>query len=338
MEALTNKTYRHLNLEEREQLSVLRDQGLTFREIGKRLNRSHTSLSREYRKNSKYYRQYQPCLAQKKANRIALDQRTKAPLKNKEIYLYVRERLRMGWSPEVIAGRLPLDLPGLSIDDDTIYEYIYNSKKTRGDKLYRYLLHHHKRRKKLIGRKVKPEKIKNRLNIKQRPEDVNQRNTLGHWETDNMEGKRGDSVSVSATVERLTRYSIFSRLNDHSSLTKSEAIINRLNQFPAGTTKSITADNGPENSAHQSITKSLSIPVYFCNPYHSWEKGTVENTIGRLRRFFPKGESLNTISSEYLAKVESYLNHTPRKCLNFRTPYETMQLQIKKLGALQVRM
>lgn len=334
---MTNR-YHHLSLGEREQLSVLRSQGLTFREIGKRLGRDHATLSREYRKNSKYYHQYRPCLAQKKAKRMALVQRTKAPLKSPEIYLYVRQRLRMGWSPEIIAGRLPVDCPGLNIDDNTIYRYIYNSKKTKGECLWRYLTHHRRKRLKKNSRKVKAERLQNYLSIDQRPQDITTRKTLGHWETDNMEGKKSDSVSVSATVERLSRFTLLSYLAGHGSSIKTEAVVQRLRLLPPAVVKSITADRGPENHGHKELAKDLNIPVYFCNPYHSWEKGTVENTIGRVRRFLPKGQSLDDLSKDYLARIEYYLNNTPRKCLNFRTPHEIMQLHINKLGALQLRM
>lgn len=334
---MTNK-YHHLTLGEREQLSVLRDQGLTFREIEIKLNRHHTTLSREYRKNSKYYRHYQPHLAQRQADKETIKQRTKAPLKDKEVYLYVRQHLRMGWSPEIIAGRLPLDLPGFNIDDNTIYRYIYDNKKTRGEYLWRYLTHHRKRRLKRHGRKVKGEKLKNILSIDQRPEQVNQRLEPFHWETDNMEGKKSDQSVVSATVERVSRFTLLDKLVDHRSKTKSRALINRFHSAPPGTHRSITQDRGPENYDHQNLSQQLNTSIYFCHPYHSWEKGTVENTIGRVRRFFPKGKTLDKVDPRYLMMVENYLNHTPRKCLNFKTPYEIIQLQIKKLGALQVRM
>lgn len=332
------RKYNHLNLNEREQLSALRQQGLTFRQIGKILGREHTSLSREYKKNSKYYRQYQPCLAQKKAEKVAVKQRTKAPLKSKEIYLYVRQKLRKKWSPETIAGRLPIDLPGFSIDDDTIYEYIYNQKKTRGEHLWRYLTLHRKKRMKKNGRKVKYQRFNNILTIDQRPKSINNRKTIGHWETDNVEGKKSDQISISTTVERKTRFTILSKLDGHGSKVKTEAIINRLKPLPSQLIKSITTDRGPENHGYQQITETLNTKVYFCNPYHSWEKGTVENTNGRIRRFLPKGKTLDKLTGSYLKRIENQMNNTPRKCLKFQTPNEMLQLQIKKLGALQVRM
>jgi transposase, IS30 family len=333
-----SKNYHHLNLSEREQLAALRYRGFTFEKIGEILGRDRSCLSREFKKNSKFYRQYQPCLAQKRADRVATKQRTKAALKSHEIYLFVRKGLRKKWSPETIAGRLPIDLPGNHIDDDTIYEYVYNYRKTRGEQLWQHLVLHRKHRMKKEGRKVKNDKYINVLNIGQRPKSVSKRKTVGHWETDNVEGKKSDSISISTTVERKTRFTILSKLKGHSSKVKTEAVINRLGQLPKPLVKTITTDRGPENHGHREITKVLKVKVYFCNPYHSWEKGTVENTNGRIRRFLPKGKTLENLTESYLKRIENQLNNTPRKCLKFRTPNEMLQLQINRLGALQLRM
>jgi len=335
--------YHHLNLEEREKLYALREQDKSFNEIAGILNRNHSTLSREYRKYAKYGKPYLPCKANLKAQLKSIDQRTKAPLKDHLIFLYVRERLRWGWSPEAISGRLPLDYPGSTIDDETIYRYIYNSKKTRGMKLWRYLKLHRKRRLKTNGRKVKSiGKIPQAVSIDQRPEIVNLRISFGHWETDNMEGKRSDRQAASLAVERLTRHTLLNRLTNHKAKTKARLLIKRLKEFPQPARLTLTADNGHENSRHKLITRKLNLPVYFCHAYHSWEKGTVENTVGRLRLFLPKGESLDSLTNKQLQLMEMKLNNTPRKCLNYLTPCEKMQQELTKLnyqvGALQLRM
>lgn len=333
------KAYSHLRLEERELLFCLREQGLTFREIGKELGRDHTSLSREYGRNAKYGRPYIPCRAEKKTRKRGEKQRRKAPLKNPLVYLYVREKLRNPkerWSPETIAGRLPHDHPGETIHHETIYRYIYSRKKSGRDQLWQYLTLHRKKRMKKNGRKVKPGKIEAMLPIEMRPEAANLRQEVGHWETDNMEGKRSDRTAVSVTVERVSRLTSLAKLTDHKADTKSETVIGGLDHQVV---KSITADRGPENRKHQLITKGLNIPIYFCNPYHSWEKGTVENTVGRIRRFLPKGKSLDTVSEKQIRSIELHLNNTPRKCLGFLTPCEKLgQLQINNSGALPARM
>lgn len=319
--------YRHLNLEERERLYSLKEQGLSLREIGRRLGRSHSSLSRELGRNVRYGSEYIPCKADKKAQKRGCEQRYRAPLKKTRIILYVREYLKLGLSPEAIAGRLSIDHPEESIDDDTIYEYIYHPKNKRR-KLWQYLPLARKKRMKKEGRKVKrSSKIPEAVSIDRRPKNINTRNYPGHWETDLMEGKKTDRSVVCASVERLTRFVVLSKLPDKKAQSKTNSLVSRLTVYPKRFRKTLTMDNGSENTYHQQIKAYTGMNSYFCHPYHSWEKGTVENTIGRLRRFIPKGTSIDEISEDYLKQIEEKMNNTPRKCLGFMTPQE-MKLQV----------
>ncbi len=336
-------SYHHLSLYEREQLAILKAQGVSFREIGRRLNRSHTTLSREYGNKAKYGRPYIPCKAQKKEEKVAVDQRTKAPLKSPLIFLYVREKLRnKKWGPETIAGRLPIDHTGESIHFDTIYRYIYNSRKTRNMKLWQHLAKHRKRRLKRNGRKVKSVKYLRALPLVERPIEAQDRKVVGHWETDNLGGKVSDRQTVSGTTERKSRYTKLTLLKDKNSKTKMYKIKTQLGKLPPQMRQTLTIDNGPENAKHKLIKSTFKDGVYSCQPYHSWEKGSVENMFGRVRRFIPKGTSLDTVDKQTLKIVEHWLNHTPRKCLGFRTPYEIIQTELESIkrqgGAFQVRM
>lgn len=333
------KNYVHLSLYEREVLFGYRKEGLSFRTIATKMDRSHSSLVREWRKNTKYHKKYLPCVAHTKAEKRGVVQRTKAPLKSHQVYLYVRSKLRCGWSPETIAGRLSIDYPGLSIDDDTIYRYVYNPKKTRGEDLRKYLTLHRKRRLKHQGRKVKGHRWNNVLSINQRPQEINGRSRIGDFETDNMEGIKSDKESISVSVERSSRFVLYDVLADHKPSTKTKALVSSLRKLPTDIVLSITCDRGIENKNYQDTSASLGhIPIYFCNPYHSWEKGGVENANKRLRRFIPKHHSLKHITQDYLTKLQDYANHTPRKCLAYKTPYEVLQSHITSCGALQVRM
>lgn len=334
------KNYKHLSLEEREKLYALREQGKSFREIGKTLGRSHATLSREYHRQAKYGKKYLPCKAHEKAKGLAIEQRTKAPLKNPKIFVYVREKLRQGWSPETIAGRLSLDHSGERICHETIYRYIYCTKKTRGMKLCRHLRLHRKKRMKKHGRKVKRVKIPEAVRIDKRPKEVEARKKVGHWETDNMGGKANDQKALSALVERKTRYTALDLLGDRTAEAKTESVTKRLKPFPRKVRKTLTADNGAENTQHKKITQKTKTSVYFCHPYHSWEKGSVENTIGRVRRYIPKGTSIDIINGKMIKAIEGKLNHMPMKCLKYLTPYEKMEEELSKLkissGALQL--
>lgn len=318
------KTYRHLSLEEREKFYAWREAGVSFREIGRRLGRSHTTFMRERVRNAKYGKPYIPCQAHEIAVKRAIKQRCKAPLKEPLIFLYVREHLRLGWSPETIAGRLFVDYPGYEINDETIYRYIY-ARKNRRMKLWRFLTLGRKKRRIKGGRTIHREsKIPNAVSIDLRPKSVNKRKEAGHWETDNMEGKKSDTSVVSATVERLTRLTLLTKLANRTAQKKLEALTDRLYTYPGSLRQTMTADNGAENSNHQEVTNRLGTDVYFAHAYHSWEKGTVENTIGRVRRFIPKGTSIDELTEEELVAIEYSLNNTPRKCLGFLTPNEKM--------------
>jgi len=307
-------THHHLSLYEREQLALLRVKGVSFREIGRQLNRSHTTLSREYGNKAKYGRQYVPCKAQEKSEKVAVDQRTKAPLKNPQIFLYVREKLRdEHWSPEIIAGRLPIDHPGLSIHFETIYRYVHNPKKTGRKRLWRFLPeHHHRRRKKKNGRSVKVARYLRALPLVQRPVEANDRKVAGHWETDNLGGKVSDKSTISAIVERKSRYTILEKLKNKSSIRKIHSVKSGVEQFPSEMRKTLAIDNGPENAKNRLLKGVFEDGVYSCQPYHSWEKGSVENTFKRSRYFIPKGTSLDSVSVHKVQLVENWLNHTPR--------------------------
>jgi IS30 family transposase len=317
--------YKHLNLEEREILFAGRESGKSFREIGERLGRDHSTLSREWRRNAKYGKPYIPCKAHAKAEKRGKEQREKAPLKEPLIFLYVREHLRMGWSPEQISGRLPIDHPSKHICTESIYQYVYHPR-NKEEKLWQYLPSKKKKRIKKNGRSIKRKgKIPNAQSIDKRPRSVNKRRKVGHWETDNMEGKKSDESVVSVNTERVSRYTLIDKLTDRGAAPKTDTIKDRLLDFPKPARRSLTADNGKENTNHEEITDYLSMPVYFCHAYHSWEKGTVENTIKRIRRYIPKGESIDPIPGKEIKMIEDKMNHTPRKCLQFLTPYEKMQ-------------
>lgn len=335
--------YRHMSLEEREKLYAMREQGKTYREIGKVLGRSHTSLSREYKRNAKYGAKYVPCRAQSQAERVAKKQRYKAPLKNPKVFLYVRQKLRKKWSPETIAGRLTLDHPDESIHHETIYRYIYNPRKTTSKmQLWQHLTLHRKRRMKRGGRKVKASRYLRATPLVDRPKEAEGRQVAGHWETDNLGGKISDKKALSGNIERKTRYVQLDLLGDKTSQTKMRSIKSRTRKLPVSLRKTMTIDNGPENAKHELVKDTFDQGVYSCQPYHSWEKGAVENMLGRVRRFIPKGTSLDTLDNKTVKQIEHWLNHTPRKCLGYATPYEKMQEELQHTsinsGALPLRM
>lgn len=317
------KNYTHLTLEERERMFAYRKMGLKDREIGRRLGRDYRTIAREFERNAPYFQKYIPCKAHRKAQRRLAKQRRQAALKNPFIFVYVRERLRDEWTPEQIAGRLSLEHSNQSIHHETIYRYIYHPKNRR-EKLYRHLVLHRKKRMKLNGRKPQKEKIKNAISIDFRPKKVNRRKEAGHWESDNLEGKRTDRQVISVTVERQVRQ-LRIGLVSRTAQAKTNHLNWALSHYPQELRRSITFDNGAENSSHEQISRALGMPTYFCHAYHSWEKGSVENANKRIRRYLPKGMSLDGVTEEELEWIEDRLNNTPMKCLGWLTPNEKME-------------
>ena len=312
--------HRHLTLEDREQIFLLKVRGLSLRSIARELGKDHSTIVRELKRHrfrglpSGYhpYRAWEEALKQKK--RAASRPLLKDPL----IQDYVTEKLKQGWSPEQIAGRLPQDHPGFSISHETIYHWVYSKAKQLVPFLAR---RHRRRRKKCFPRKPQSLPIPYRTGLGERPEAANKRLELGHWEADSMVS-RASKTAFHVLVERKTRLVKITRIPANNSMWVQEAIVAQLNPQPPQARRSVTYDNGPENYGHHLVNAALKIRSFFCAPYHSWEKGTVENTIGLIRRFAPKKTNLQLISSWDLKHLENLLNNRPRKCLNFRTPKE----------------
>lgn len=330
--------YKHLTLEERERIYLLKNQGKTFREIAGDLGRDHKTISKDWKEGTKYFQEYIPCKVHERAQKRGKRQRTKAPLKKPRIFLYVREKLKEGWSPEIIAGRLPLDHPGESIHHETIYRYIYG--KGKEFKLWKYLTHHRKKRRVKSGRKVgkskKSSRIPGAVSIEKRPKKVENRRQVGHFETDLMEGNREDKEVISINTERKTRLVTLKKMKNkkaeskQKSMTKKLEMIQSLSKSKRPLVRSMTHDNGSENARHEELASELEIDCYFCHAYHSWEKGTVENRIIQIRKFIPKGESISKYSDEQIQWIENWINNRPMKCLDYLTPYEAMEKEANK--------
>jgi len=314
------KTYRQLNPNERDILAVLKSKGESLREIARVLKRSPSTLSRELKRNTPpvYTGYYLAHKAQERANKRKHESHRRQRLKNDSIRRYTEKRLRLGWSPELIAGRLAIEHPELSISHEAIYQWVYQE----APHLILSLVRAHRRRKhRGYSRKHKKSHIPGRISIQERPEAVFKRLGIGHWETDTISCRKSYQA-VQVTVERKARYAKVAKLKTKSARAMSIALTRRLSRYPTELRLSITYDNGPENAEHLRTNKILGTCSYFCEPFHSYERGTVENTIGLVRRFLPKKTNLAKISQVHLSKIEYWLNNRPRKCLGFKTPAE----------------
>jgi len=315
---------KHITLNERLQISLLLKKGYSIRDTASALGREHSSISREASRNGGKAG-YDPYLANAKArNRRKLSKYQGMKIEeDDDLKWYVVERLEAGWTPEEISGRIKThDTHITYVSSKGIYRWLYSVK----GQLYCFLLpkkrfRPRRRRKKTTKRQMIP----NRIGIEMRPDYINERKRFGHFEADTaVSGKRTRSkTALSVICERKALYTRLKKIpslkpENHNRAIKKMSLDLNIH--------SITWDNGLENRNHEELATSLDIKNYFCRPYHSWEKGTVENTIGRIRRFLPKGCDISEFSDTDLQKIEDWLNHTPRKCLNYNTPYEVMKL------------
>jgi len=232
---------------------------------------------------------------------------------------YVIERLKLEWSPEQIAGRISVDFPKTSISHEAIYQYIY----TDAIHLRKYLARRHRKRLfKRHSKKYRRSHIPYRISIDERPISINDRSEFGHWEADSAVSKK-DTSRLNVLVERKSRFVQITKINNGSPGATRCAISQRLLPLPTHARKSITYDNGFENLQHHRANQILGTHSYFCHPFHSWEKGSVENTIGLIRRFIRKGTAISPLQNRTMQRIENLLNDRPRKCLGFRTPAES---------------
>jgi IS30 family transposase len=243
----------------------------------------------------------------------------------------VGNSLAMGHSPEQIAGRLALEHGRVIISHESIYRFIYHRAAQKD--YWHHLLPRRKRRRGHRPGRSPTSLIKQRRSITERPAEVESRGTPGHWEADFMLFARcGQGLLV--LHERKTRFSIVRRPVDRKAVLTARTITRQLGKLPKAIRKTTSFDNGNEFAEHHRLHKTLGLQTFFCDPHSPWQKGGVENSIGRLRRSLPRKTDLNLITAAALNRHVQRLNDTPRKCLDFKTPAEAFS-KLKSIVALQ---
>lgn len=314
-------TYHHITDAEQKEIGILRKKKYSLREIAEAMSRNVGTISREIGRNS-VRKKYDPDKAKVKARqrrRYSKYQGMKIR-KRPDLQQFIVEKMQEGWTPEEIAGRLKkkkTDLPYVSAKG--IYKWLYS---TYGQK-YCVLLCSQQLKPKKRRPKAERSMIPNRVGIEKRSARANKRTEYGHYETDTaVSGKRHDSTAALAVLhERKARFVCLKKIPNMKPASMTRAIKRMAKNLKKLT---VTYDNGIENRGHEKVATSLKIKTYFCNPYHSWEKGGVENMIGRIRRSIPKGSDFAKYSDKEIATIAHRLNHTPRECLDWDTPYERM--------------
>lgn len=312
------KPFKHLSKEDRDLIAVLLGKETPIREIARRVGRSHTSVLREIRRNQSRRKLYLPHKAQECAERRHHTAHKHKRLRSFALQQDIEQMLMNKWSPSIIAGRLkragkPYACP------ESIYQWVYKE----APHLIGYLPRSHPRRRLRRFKRARRIKIPERISVHQRPAAILARQQPGHWETDLLVGLGPAALQV--LVERRTRFVRLFKIPNKTALASRTALAHLLHPFPSSWRLTITYDNGSENTEHMVLNKQTGLRSYFCEPYHSWEKGTVENTNGLIRWFFPKRTDFSTISDADIKRTETWLNHRPRKCLSFQTPAEALK-------------
>jgi IS30 family transposase len=322
-------SYTHFTEKERYVISHLKLAEFSDREIGRRLGRHHTSISREIDRNRPtyaddavyWYYVTQP-VAEIRRHKARSHRRQKYP----PLVEYVEKKLRLDWSPEAISGRLRLDYPNdkrMRISHETIYSWIYLDASQDGD-LHNHLRRRHKKRRRQTRYGSGRRYIPGRVSIAERPPVVETRERFGDWEGDSLEGAKGTG-SLATHVERKSRYLLAAKLSDKKAATMTEESAKSFYRIPRNLRQTLTVDNGKEFSQFKELEKRTGLFVYFADPYAAWQRGTNENTNGILRFYFPKGTDFRKVTDNKLESVVRKINNRPRKCLNYRTPHEVMQ-------------
>jgi IS30 family transposase len=317
-------SYTHLNTRERTIIFYLLQSGLSHREIGRRLNRSHGTISRETCRNKRVIGCYCDHAAQSFSEDRKAKPRHTRRASNLKLQDYVHQKLKIGWSPEIISNRLKCDYPHskkkMRVSSETIYQWVFKDAELGGT-LYTHLVRSHKKRKKQRKYGALRGHIPDRVDIDDRPGIVQDMARYGDWEGDTIVGYKHQGRLVTY-VERKSRYLLSGKSLDGTAKNFNLVTLSLFETIPEKYRKTITLDNGSENASFKKFQDKLSCNVYFAKPYASWERGSNENTNGLIRRYFPKGTNFLKIAESELAKVVNLLNHRPRKCLKFRTAFE----------------
>lgn len=324
-----------LTLRERAIIEVRYRDGNSIRSIAKEIGKNPSTVSREIGgKPPRGAGKYIADVSHRKAlNRIAKRGNKYKLDKNENLKEYVISKMKLGWSPEQISIRLPVDYKrdeNMRASYESIYQYVYAQIHRGGNgtvrkgcaDLRKYLIRRHKRRAKKGFRKAQRAERRDSLpSIEDRLEIVEKRSRIGDWEDDLIVSKKFKDC-IKSVNERKSGIVLFGKAKDRTAKICDKTLFNKLSVIPLEYLNTLTRDNGSENKDYGNVEKELDIKVYYARPYHSWERGSNENCNGLLRRFFPKGTDWSKITDKDIAQAEYLINTRPRKRLKGQTPAE----------------
>lgn len=322
--------YKHFSIEEREQIQEMLWQKSSIRDIARVFGRNSSSVSREIKRNKPPERnRYTPRIAHERALAYRKHRGKRKLEMNTALREYVVSRMKIGWSPEQISATTK-EAIGDTVSHEAIYQYIYvqihrggyGCLKPGHEDLRPYLT---RRRKRRIGKGLRNSYRIDKgplPSIDVRPKEVEYRTVVGHWEDDSLVYTPTCPVRLRTTNERRSGVVFIAKVNDRTMTEANRITRERLGTLPAIFRKTLTRDRGAENLGYEELEHELGIQCFFAHAYHSWERGSNENTNGLVRRFFPKKTDFRTVTDEEIRRVEYLLNTRPRKRLGWKTPYQ----------------
>jgi IS30 family transposase len=312
-------SYSQITQEDRIIIATLRMQYLSVSYIANFLNRHRSSIYRELARNRCNDGKYRAEKASKKTNGRRRRSRKKPQFRASETKLVIK-LLKHKWSPEQISGILK-KTGSLSISHQTIYTYIKRNHKLGGD-WYKNLRHSGKLRRKKYGAYDSRGVVSGKRGLDERPAAATERSEVGHFEIDTVWGNHPTNThSILTLVDRKSRYVMIGKLRNRTTAETNRCIL-KLMRRHEGPFKTITADNGTEFHRFREIEEKTDVKYYFCQPYHSWERGSNENMNGLIRQYLPKGKCMKDLTQRQCDSIATRLNHRPRKTLSYETPEE----------------
>lgn len=306
-------SHKQITQDERYAIHHYRLQGLCAAEIARRLGRHRSTIGREVRRNLHAEKSYIARIAQAHANGRRSRSRKVAQF-NMEQWSAIARLILEDWSPEQISLLLRRDNI-LQISHETIYRYIWQDKRAGGH-LYLHLRQHLKRRRKRYRSRDSRGRLQGKRALAERPSEANDRSEIGHVEADLVHGT-GSRDCILTVVDRKSRLVAIRKLKDKSMREVNRALIKVIRQFNI---KTVTIDNGSEYHDYKRIERLTGVKFYFAAPYHSWERGTSENTNGLIRQYLPRGTSMAKLDQWICNAIALRLNRRPRKILGLDTP------------------
>jgi transposase, IS30 family len=314
------RKYKQLSLEDRCEVARLQAEGRSIRQMAAALDRPPSTIARELKRNGSRSVGYKPSYAQEqtKARRWAGSRLDRDPALRRAVL----ERLARGWSPEQVAGRLRREQGRTVISYESIYRFIDAQIARTKDYRWRHYLPRGKSKRGFRGRRggSSASFIEGRVSVLKRPSAAADRKNPGHWEADLMLFARYGQA-VLTTHERCSRIIFASRPPNKAAAGVASHLRRLFAKLPCKLRRTVTFDNGTEFARHK-VLHQLAIKTFFCDPHAPWQKGGIENAIGRIRRFIPRKTDLATLPRRRFNRLIGLYNSTPRKCLDFRTPAE----------------